>query len=85
MIQMAQANASNSSGGVGAQQGSLNPQQLLNALQMASNLKRRREGGRIRVLSVDDDPVNQLVIQNLLAPQGYEVGQDWWEDGRGRI
>lgn len=26
------------------------------------------------VLSVDDDPVNQLVIQSLLVPEGYKVG-----------
>lgn len=25
------------------------------------------------VLSVDDDPVNQLVIQSLLVPEGYKV------------
>lgn len=28
-----------------------------------------------RVLSVDDDPINQMVVQNLLAPAGYEVIQ----------
>ena len=32
-----------------------------------------KKGGTIRVLSVDDDPVNQMVIQNMLAPEGYEV------------
>ncbi len=35
----------------------------------------RKKGGKVRVLSVDDDPVNQLVIQNLLAPEGYEILQ----------
>ncbi|KAG2482178.1 hypothetical protein HYH03_018877 [Edaphochlamys debaryana] len=35
----------------------------------------REKGGKVRVLSVDDDPVNQLVIQNLLAPVGYEIVQ----------
>jgi len=29
--------------------------------------------GPVRVLSVDDDPINQLVIQNLLVPEGFEV------------
>ncbi len=28
-----------------------------------------------QVLSVDDDPVNQMVIQNLLEPEGYDVCQ----------
>jgi PleD family two-component response regulator len=27
----------------------------------------------LRVLSVDDDPINQMVIQSLLEPEGYEV------------
>ncbi|KXZ54193.1 hypothetical protein GPECTOR_5g288 [Gonium pectorale] len=35
----------------------------------------RTKGTKVRVLSVDDDPVNQLVIQNLLAPVGYEILQ----------
>lgn len=35
----------------------------------------RERGAKVRVLSVDDDPVNQLVIQNLLAPVGYEILQ----------
>ncbi|KAG2425936.1 hypothetical protein HXX76_013309 [Chlamydomonas incerta] len=35
----------------------------------------REKGTKVRVLSVDDDPVNQLVIQNLLAPVGYEILQ----------
>ena len=30
--------------------------------------------GPVRVLSVDDDPINQLVIQNLLVPEGFKVG-----------
>ncbi|GLI62437.1 hypothetical protein VaNZ11_005058 [Volvox africanus] len=46
---------------------------------MKGALKRRSsfrdKGGKVRVLSVDDDPVNQLVIQNLLAPVGYEILQ----------
>ncbi|GIL69952.1 hypothetical protein Vretimale_10018 [Volvox reticuliferus] len=46
---------------------------------MKGTLKRRssfrEKGGKVRVLSVDDDPVNQLVIQNLLAPVGYEILQ----------
>ncbi|GAX76781.1 hypothetical protein CEUSTIGMA_g4227.t1 [Chlamydomonas eustigma] len=29
----------------------------------------------LRVLSVDDDPVNQMVVQNLLEPEGYEILQ----------
>ena len=33
----------------------------------------RVQGGRVRVLSVDDDPVNQMVIQTLLTPANYEV------------
>lgn len=28
---------------------------------------------KVVVLSVDDDPINQLVIQNLLVPEGFEV------------
>lgn len=35
----------------------------------------RDKAVKVRVLSVDDDPVNQLVIQNLLAPVGYEILQ----------
>jgi len=31
--------------------------------------------GPVRVLSVDDDPINQLVIQNLLVPEGFEIFQ----------
>ena len=30
---------------------------------------------RKRILSVDDDPINQLVIQTCLEPEGYEVFQ----------
>eukprot|EP00955_Chlamydomonas_euryale_P019192 204272-Chlamydomonas_euryale.AAC.3 len=30
---------------------------------------------KIRVLSVDDDPVNQMVIQSLLPPDKYEIKQ----------
>ncbi|GFR47594.1 hypothetical protein Agub_g9328 [Astrephomene gubernaculifera] len=49
------------------------------AAMMKGALKRkssfRERGGKVRVLSVDDDPVNQLVIQNLLAPVGYEILQ----------
>jgi hypothetical protein len=26
-----------------------------------------------RILSVDDDPINQMVVQTMLAPEGYEV------------
>ncbi len=33
------------------------------------------DGHPVLVLSVDDDPVNQLVIQSWLAPKGYEVGR----------
>jgi PleD family two-component response regulator len=33
-----------------------------------------RAKGPIRVLSVDDDPVNQMVVQSLLEPQGFKVG-----------
>jgi PleD family two-component response regulator len=29
--------------------------------------------GKIMVLSVDDDPTNQMVIENLLTPAGYVV------------
>ena len=29
--------------------------------------------GRYQILSVDDDPVNQIVVQSLLASTGYEV------------
>jgi CheY-like chemotaxis protein len=29
--------------------------------------------GKIEVLSVDDDPVNQMVVENLLQPHGYVV------------
>lgn len=36
-------------------------------------LQRRASSLRRRVLSVDDDPVNQLVMQALLTPEGYEV------------
>ena len=34
---------------------------------------RRPAGVKPKVLSVDDDPINQMVVQNLLAPEGYEV------------
>ncbi len=27
------------------------------------------------VLSVDDDPINQMVVENLLTPEGYKVEQ----------
>ena len=27
------------------------------------------------VLSVDDDMINQMVVENLLAPEGYKVGR----------
>lgn len=27
------------------------------------------------VLSVDDDPINQMVVENLLSPEGYKVEQ----------
>ena len=27
----------------------------------------------IEILSVDDDPVNQMVVENLLVPLGYKV------------
>ncbi|KAL6761671.1 chlamyopsin-5 [Haematococcus lacustris] len=30
---------------------------------------------KIKVLSVDDDPVNQMVVQNLLTPEGYQIIQ----------
>ena len=30
-------------------------------------------GGAPLVLSVDDDPINQMVVENLLTPEGYEV------------
>lgn len=33
----------------------------------------RRKSGRWLVLSVDDDPINQLVIQSLLPIAEYEV------------
>lgn len=26
-----------------------------------------------QVLSVDDDPINQMVVENLLSPEGYKV------------
>ncbi|KAG2487120.1 hypothetical protein HYH03_014233 [Edaphochlamys debaryana] len=35
---------------------------------------RERFGGCM-VLSVDDDPINQMVVENLLAPEGYKVEQ----------
>lgn len=35
------------------------------------------------VLSVDDDPINQMVVENLLSPEGYKVeqvrGRGKWE------
>ncbi|GAX76782.1 hypothetical protein CEUSTIGMA_g4228.t1 [Chlamydomonas eustigma] len=42
---------------------------------MPASAKKLWRNGPIRVLSVDDDPVNQLVIQNLLEPEGYEILQ----------
>ena len=30
-------------------------------------------GSKLTVMIVDDDPVNQLVMHNLLTPEGYEV------------
>ncbi len=35
----------------------------------------RHPGEKFRVLSVDDDPINQMVIQSLLTPEGYDVTQ----------
>ncbi|KAG2440769.1 hypothetical protein HXX76_003625 [Chlamydomonas incerta] len=35
---------------------------------------RERNGGCM-VLSVDDDPINQLVVENLLLPEGFKVEQ----------
>ncbi len=35
--------------------------------------RRRAPNSTVRVLSVDDDPVNQMVMKNLLEPVGYEV------------
>ena len=35
---------------------------------------RKRGNDKIRVLSVDDDPVNQMVVQTLLSADTYEVG-----------
>ena len=32
------------------------------------------EGRFFLVLSVDDDPINQMVIENLLVPEGFKVG-----------
>ena len=32
------------------------------------------EGKSFLVLSVDDDPINQMVIENLLVPEGFKVG-----------
>jgi CheY-like chemotaxis protein len=29
--------------------------------------------GKVEVLSVDDEPVNQMVVENLLQPHGYKV------------
>lgn len=29
--------------------------------------------GTCMVLSVDDDPINQMVVENLLTPEGYTV------------
>ncbi|KAG1655170.1 hypothetical protein FOA52_005787 [Chlamydomonas sp. UWO 241] len=37
--------------------------------------RRLRPTARIKVLSVDDDFVNQMVIQNLLVPEGFHVDQ----------
>ncbi|KXZ43376.1 hypothetical protein GPECTOR_92g599 [Gonium pectorale] len=31
--------------------------------------------GGCMVLSVDDDPINQMVVENLLSPEGYKVEQ----------
>ncbi len=35
----------------------------------------REVNGGCMVLSVDDDPINQMVVDNLLAPEGYMVEQ----------
>ena len=35
--------------------------------------RRLLNGCKGKVLSVDDDPVNQMVVESLLAPEGYEV------------
>ncbi|GIL91806.1 hypothetical protein Vretifemale_19399 [Volvox reticuliferus] len=35
----------------------------------------REKYGGCMVLSVDDDPINQMVVENLLSPEGYKVEQ----------
>lgn len=35
----------------------------------------REVHGRCMILSVDDDPINQMVVDNLLAPEGYLINQ----------
>ncbi|GAX78845.1 hypothetical protein CEUSTIGMA_g6283.t1 [Chlamydomonas eustigma] len=35
----------------------------------------REKHGSCMVLSVDDDPINQMVVENLLVPDGYKVEQ----------
>jgi len=35
----------------------------------------REKHGGCMVLSVDDDPINQMVVDNLLSPEGYKVEQ----------
>ena len=35
----------------------------------------REKNGSCMVLSVDDDPINQMVVESLLVPDGYKVEQ----------
>eukprot|EP00798_Chlamydomonas_sp_ICE-L_P023091 gene23091-30286_t len=44
-------------------------------LNWAVTKRLKKSGDKARVLSVDDDPINQMVIQSLLTPEGYEVTQ----------
>ena len=37
--------------------------------------RHRERNGGCMVLSVDDDPINQLVVENLLLPEGFKVEQ----------
>jgi hypothetical protein len=45
---------------------------------LAASVPRKPDGSRVRLLSVDDDPVNQVVMQTILEPVGYEVRTRCW-------
>ncbi|GAX76579.1 hypothetical protein CEUSTIGMA_g4025.t1 [Chlamydomonas eustigma] len=46
---------------------------LTQRIRRSCSFVKTRGNGKVRVLSVDDDPINQMVVQSLLSPEMYEV------------